>query len=142
MFEIAAHKENQDNILFDLKAELEKYALKKKQPMISAEEYIDCENDESIGENLTDEDIVKLVKSTYTEEKEECDEGDNKEEEENKISIKEAEKHYSELLKYFENNSDFYNESDLEHFLAIKNKMDSIRRALTVQTSLDNYLIK
>jgi len=31
---------------------------------------------------------------------------------------------------------------DLEHFLAIKNKMDSIRRALAVQTSLDNYLIK
>jgi hypothetical protein len=84
-----------------------------------------------------------LVKSTYTEEKEECDEGDNKEEEEEKkISIKEAEKHYSELLKYFENNSDFYNESDLEHFLVIKNKMDSIRRALAVQTSLDNYLIK
>ena len=84
-----------------------------------------------------------MVKSTYTEEKEECDEGDNKEEEEEKkISIKEAEKHYSELLKYFENNSDFYNESDLEHFLVIKNKMDSIRRALAVQTSLDNYLIK
>ena len=38
---------------------------KKKQPMISAEEYIDCENDESIGDNLTDEDIIKY---THTEE--------------------------------------------------------------------------
>ena len=40
MFEIAAHKENQDNILFDLSGI-------GNQPIISAEEYIDCENVES-----------------------------------------------------------------------------------------------
>jgi hypothetical protein len=44
VFEIATHKENQDNILFDLKAEFEKKALRKNQPIISAEEYIVCEN--------------------------------------------------------------------------------------------------
>ena len=42
------------------------------------------------------------------------------------ININDAEKHYSELLKYFENNPTFFNEGDLEHFLAIKSKMDLI----------------
>ena len=42
------------------------------------------------------------------------------------ININDAEKHYSELLKYFENNPNFFNEGDLEHFLAIESKMDLI----------------
>ena len=42
------------------------------------------------------------------------------------ININDAEKHYSELLKYFENNPNFFNEGDLENFLAIKSKMDLI----------------
>jgi len=46
VFEIAAHKENQDNILFDL-SRIGKKSFKKNQPIISAEEYIDCENVES-----------------------------------------------------------------------------------------------
>ncbi len=46
MFEIAASKENQDNMLFDLSI-IGKKSFKKNQPIISAEEYIDCENVES-----------------------------------------------------------------------------------------------
>ena len=53
-----------------------------------------------------------------------------------------AEKHYSELLKYFENNPTFFNEGDLEHFLAIKSKMDLIRNTSVAQSTLENYLIK
>ncbi len=64
-------------------------------PISSAEEYLDFEKNESIGDNLADED----VKSTYLEEKEE---NEGKEWWENN-----AEKHYSELLKYFENNPTF-----------------------------------
>ena len=39
-----------------------------------------------------------------------------KEKNDEKITINYAEKHYSELLKYFENNPTFFNEGDLEHF--------------------------
>ena len=57
------------------------------------------------GNDISDEDIIKIVKSSYTEEIEEIEE---KEEiiEDNKISVKEAEIHYSELVRYFESHSD------------------------------------
>ena len=129
-------------MLFDLKAELAKYAEKLKQPIISADEYVNMENDETTGNDITDEEIIKIVKSSYTEEIEEIEE---KEEiiEDNKISVKEAEIHYSELVRYFESHSDYYNENIFfEHFLAIKNKMDLIRDSTTVQVKLDNFLIK
>ena len=141
MFEKAAYLNEKENMLFDLKAELAKYAEKLKQPIISADEYVNMENDETTGNDITDEEIIKIVKSSYTEEIEEIEE---KEEiiEDNKISVKEAEIHYSELVRYFESHSDYYNENDLEHFLAIKNKMDLIRDSTTVQVKLDNFLIK
>jgi deoxycytidylate deaminase len=141
VFEKAAYLNEKENILFDLKAELAKYAEKLKQPIISADEYVNMENDETTGNDITDEEIIKIVKSSYTEEIEEIEE---KEEiiEDNKISVKEAEIHYSELVRYFESHSDYYNENDLEHFLAIKNKMDLIRDSTTVQVKLDKFLIK
>ncbi len=58
------------------------------------------------------------------------------------IVKRDAEIHYLELLRYFESHSDYYNENDLEHFLAIKNKMDLTRDSTTVQVKLDNFLIK
>jgi deoxycytidylate deaminase len=141
VFEKAAYLNEKENMLFDLKAELAKYAEKLKQPIISADEYVNMENDETTGNDITDEEIIKIVKSSYTEEIEEIEE---KEEiiEDNKISVKEAEIHYSELVRYFESHSDYYNENDLEHFLAIKNKMDLIRDSTTVQVKLDKFLIK
>ena len=138
MFEKAAYLNEQENMLFDLKAELAKYAEKIKQPIISADKYVNMENDETTGNDIIDEEIIKIVKSSYTEEI------DEKEEiiEDSKISVKEAETHYLELLRYFENHSDYYNKNELEHFLAIKNKTDLIRDSTTVQVKLDNFLIK
>ncbi len=45
MFEKTAYLNEKDNMLFDLKAELAKYAEKIKQPIISADEYVNMEND-------------------------------------------------------------------------------------------------
>ena len=128
-------------MFFDLKAELAKYAEKIKQPIISADEYVNMENDETTGNDISDEDIIKIVKSSYTEENEEIEKNEEVIED-SKISVKDAETHYLELLRYFESHSDYYNENDLEHFLAIKNKMDLIRDSTTVQVKLDNFLIK
>jgi len=99
------------------------------------------ENDETTGNDISDEDIIKIVKSSYTEENEEIEENEEVIED-SKISVKDAETHYLELLRYFESHSDYYTENDLEHFLAIKNKMDLIRDSTTVQVKLDNFLIK
>ena len=49
MFEKAAYLNEKENMLFDLKAELAKYAEKLKQPIISADEYVNMENDETTG---------------------------------------------------------------------------------------------
>ena len=51
MFEKAAYLNEKENMLFDLKAELAKYAEKLKQPIISADEYVNMENDETTGNN-------------------------------------------------------------------------------------------
>ena len=61
-------------LVFNLKAELAKYAEKLKQPIISADEYVNMENDETTGNDITDEEIIKIVKSSYTEEIEEKEE--------------------------------------------------------------------
>ena len=136
MFEKAAYINEKENMLFDLKAELAKYAEKIKQPTISADEYVNTKNDETTGNDISDEDIIKIVKSSYTEENEEIEENEEVIED-SKISVKDA-----ELLRYFESHYDYYNENDLEHFMAIKNKMDLIRDSTTVQVKLDNVLIK
>jgi hypothetical protein len=79
LFESAAYREQQENMLIDLKAELQKYALKINKTISSAEKYLYFEKYESIGDTLTDEDIIELVKSTYIEEREENEEIEEKE---------------------------------------------------------------
>ncbi len=46
------------------------------------------------------------------------------------------------IVKVFWKIPYFFNEGDLEHFLAIKSKMNLIRNTSVVQSTLENYLIK
>jgi hypothetical protein len=67
VFEKAAYPNKKDNMLFDLKVELAKYAEKIKQPIISAVEYVKMENDETTGNDITDEEIHYLELLRYFE---------------------------------------------------------------------------
>ena len=59
MFEKAAYLNEKENMLFDLKAELAKYAEKLKQPIISADEYVNMENDGTTGNDITARKLLK-----------------------------------------------------------------------------------
>ena len=88
---------------------------------------------------MTDSDIVDIVKSMHTnieieEEKEEINE-------EKKITHKEAIASFDNLFKYLEDSEDF-NDKDLNSLLNLKEKLDFIKSVKSVQTDLTNFIIK
>jgi hypothetical protein len=83
---------------------------------------------------LTDSDIVDKVKSMHTEEeKEEINE-------EKKITHKEAIASYDNLFKYLEDSEDF-NDKNLNILLNLKEKLDFFKSVKSVQTDLTNFVI-
>ena len=92
-----------------------------------------------VGDLLTDSDIVNIVKSMHTNiEKEEEKEEIN---EEKKITHKEAISSFDNLFKYLEDSEDF-NDKDLNSLLNLKEKLDFIKSVKSVQTDLTNFVIK
>ena len=88
---------------------------------------------------MTDSDIVDIVKSMHTNiEREEEKEEKN---EEKKITHKEAIASFDNLFKYLEDSEDF-NDKDLNSLLNLKEKLDFIKSVKSVQTDLTNFVIK
>ena len=89
---------------------------------------------------MSDSDIVGIVKSTHAiiEEEEFVEE----KKEEKKISHKEAVGCFENLLKYFENSSDF-NDFDLNGLLKLNERMVFFKaKTLHIQSDLSKFIIK
>ena len=129
-----------NRLIDDVAKFLSQFAYQLKCETLDVLEYIKIEDDHPTGDNLTDEDIIALVKSTRKDLEIEEEVEIKKTEELKVITHKEALASYENLFNYLENKTDF-NSKDLDLLLALKHKLDMVNNLNQVQTKLDKFII-
>ena len=102
--------------------------------MCSAKEFIESDESESTSEKLSDDDIVRMVKSNDA-----IEEEIQTETQVEKIPFDKAFEGFKMFCKYLENSSSF-NDKDFENLSYFKNRVIFFKDTVLTQTKLDNFI--